>query len=88
MDKEKVQKVIHCRESNAAEFRQLVREWPALGKTVEALQAQGLFPGLRGLQITLTGDQQFVDGGVASVTGENGLLARSKALTGEEGGGA
>lgn len=75
MEREK-QARVRCTESNAADFRQLVREWPALGATVASLQKQGLFPGLRGLQITLTGDQQFVDGGVGSLVGENGLLAR------------
>ena len=80
------QVVLHCRESNAAEFRQLVRDRPALAATVANLQKQGLFPGLRSMQITLTGDQQFVDGGVGSLTGENGLLARVARSGDNEGG--
>ncbi|MBB6578459.1 hypothetical protein HNP33_002541 [Comamonas odontotermitis] len=75
MEREK-QARVRCTESNAADFRQLVSEWPSLAATVASLQKQGLFPGLRGMQITLTGDQQFVDGGVGSLIGENGLLAR------------
>lgn len=44
-----------------------VKAWPQLHDLVKSLQAQDLFPGLRALQITLTGDQTFINGGLAAV---------------------
>lgn len=48
-------KTIRCTEDNAAQFQQLVKNDPELLALVQALQAQGLFPGLRAMSITLTG---------------------------------
>lgn len=49
------QVTIPCTPDNAAEFRALVKAWPQLGTLVTGLQAQGLFPGLRGMRASLTG---------------------------------
>lgn len=46
---------IRCTAQNAAEFQRMVKTDPALLALVQQLQAQGLFPGLRGLSLTLTG---------------------------------
>jgi len=61
------QKVIRCTPENAAEMRDLVKRWPELHDLVQSLQAQGLFPGLRGLQITLTGEKEWVERGLGAV---------------------
>lgn len=77
-----VKKVIACTPENADQVREVIRQWPALHGLVTGLQQQGLFPGLRGLQITLTGSQEVVDKGLDALTGENGLLARSASAQG------
>lgn len=77
-----VKKVIACTPENADQMREVIRQWPALHGLVTGLQQQGLFPGLRGLQITLTGPQEVVDKGLDALTGENGLLARSASAQG------
>lgn len=50
------EKTIACHPGNVREFQQIVRTWPELGACVRHLQAQGLFPGLRAVRITLVGD--------------------------------
>ncbi|MBV7418456.1 hypothetical protein KW830_08300 [Comamonas sp. CMM03] len=70
-----VKRVIACTEENAAQMREVVRQWPQLQSLVTGLQAQGLFPGLRAMQITLTGDAAKVGKGLAALTGENGMLS-------------
>lgn len=70
-----VKRVIACTEENAAQMREVVRQWPQLQSLVTGLQAQGLFPGLRAMQITLTGDAATVGKGLAALTGENGMLS-------------
>lgn len=68
---EKVRNVIRCTPENASEMRALVQRWPELNALVKNLQAQGLFPGLRGLRITLTGDEKQVAKGLAGVMPQN-----------------
>ena len=63
--------VIRCTPENAGEMRALVQRWPELNDLVKGLQAQGLFPGLRALQITLTGDEKQVAKGLAGVMPQN-----------------
>lgn len=46
---------IRCTAQNAPEFQQMVKNDPALLALVQQLQAQDLFPGLRGFSLTLTG---------------------------------
>ena len=64
-------KVIRCTPANAGEFRDLVRRWPELGDLVGSLQSQNLFPGLRALQITLTGSENELAQGLGAVCAEN-----------------
>lgn len=68
-------RVIACTEESAPQMRAVVRQWPQLHSLVTGLQAQGLFPGLRSLQITLTGSEAVVGKGLDALTGENGLLS-------------
>lgn len=68
-------RVIACTEANAAQMREVVKQWPQLNALVKGLQAQGVFPGLRGMQITLTGSEATVAKGLDALTGENGMLS-------------
>lgn len=68
-------KVIRCTPENAAAMQQAVKAWPELHALVQDLQAQNLFPGLRALQITLTGNEQFVAKGLAAVAEINATRA-------------
>ena len=67
----KVERVIRCTPDNAPEFRDLIKRWPELNDLVRSLQAQGLFPGLRAMQIRLTGSEEWVGKGVAAIQAEN-----------------
>ena len=64
-------RTIRCTEQNAVQFRALVKNWQALGLLVQSLQAQNLFPGLRSLSITLSGQQNHLDKGLAAFTQKN-----------------
>lgn len=64
-------RTIRCTHDNAREMQLVVKHWPELHALVQHLQAQNMFPGLRALQITLTGPQSFVDKGLAALTPEN-----------------
>lgn len=75
MDGDVSTRVIRCTESNAADFRALVNGWPELKALVLHLQAQGLFPGLRGMQVTLTGAPEGVANGLAAIGQENAFVA-------------
>lgn len=63
--------VIRCTEANAGEFLALVRRWPELKALVRELQDHDLFPGLRGLQVTLTGSPDFIAQGLGAIQPEN-----------------
>ena len=71
MTEKQAKAVIRCTPENAAEMRDLVKRWPQLDGLVRDLQAQGMFPGLRALQITLTGPAEQVAKGLAGVMPEN-----------------
>lgn len=73
---DEVKRVIVCTEENAAQFRRVVRNWPQLHSLVNGLQAQGIFPGLRSVRITLTGTEKMVGKGLAALEGENALQRR------------
>ena len=75
MDEKQVKRVIHCTPDNVAEVRALVRRWPTLNTLVETLQAKDLFPGLRNLQITITGSEESVSKGLGAVMPENAPMA-------------
>ena len=72
MDGEVTSRVIRCTEANAADFRALVNGWPELKALVQHLQAQDLFPGLRGMQVTLTGTPEWVGQGLAVLGASEG----------------
>lgn len=67
MDGKVISKVIRCTEANAAEFVALVNGWPELKALVRSLRDEGLFLGLRGLQVTLTGAPEWVAQGPVAV---------------------
>lgn len=66
-----VTRTIRCTEDNLSEFKKIVREWPALHSLVKDLQAQGYFPGLRAMQITLTGNAEYLAKGLDAIHQEN-----------------
>lgn len=60
-------KIIHCTPDNARDMQQAVKDWPELHSLVKGLQSQDLFPGLRGLRITITGDEQLLAQGLGAI---------------------
>lgn len=70
-----VKKTIRCTPENAAQMQQVVKNWPELHRLVKHLQDQNHFPGLRAMQITLTGTQEYVDQGLAALLPENAPTA-------------
>lgn len=62
-----VERTIRCSEANTPEFAALVNGWPELKALVRSLRALDLFPGLRGLQLTLKGPRDWVALGMAAV---------------------
>lgn len=56
-------------------MQQAVKSWPELHALVQDLQAQNLFPGLRALQITLTGSAALLAKGLAAVADINATRA-------------
>lgn len=74
--KEMVSRVFRCTEANAGEFLDLVNGWPELKALVRELRAvPDLFPGLRGMQITLTGAPEWVAKGLGAINEENARIA-------------
>jgi len=67
MDGEVISKVIRCTAANAAAFEAMVNGWPELKALVRRLRADDLFPGLRGMQVTLTGSPAWVGKGLAAI---------------------
>ena len=63
MDEEK-KRVIACTPENAGQMKRVVQGWPQLHGLVKQLQAADLFPGMRAMQITLTGSAAFVGQGL------------------------
>lgn len=68
---QKRERVIRCTPENAPQMQQVVKNWPELHALVKDLQAANLFPGLRGLQITLSGPPEYVGKGLAALLPEN-----------------
>jgi hypothetical protein len=60
-------RVIRCTPDNAKEMQQIVKAWPALHALVQSLQAQNQFPGLRALQIELTGTPEQLAKGLGAL---------------------
>ena len=63
MEEEK-KRVIGCTPENAAQMKRVVQGWPQLHGLVKQLQAADLFPGMRAMQITLTGSADYVAQGL------------------------
>ncbi|MDP3651061.1 MAG: hypothetical protein Q8R67_05190 [Rhodoferax sp.] len=60
-------RVISCTADNVKEMAAVVKSWPELHNLVKSLQEQNLFPGLRGLRITLSGPKSFTAQGLGAV---------------------
>lgn len=69
MDDEK-KRVIACTPENAGQMKRVVQGWPQLHGLVKQLQAADLFPGMRAMQITLTGSAEFVGQGLDALDPE------------------
>ena len=69
-------RTIACTPANAADFQRLVKSWPELHALVQSLQAQGVFPGLRGLSATLSGPPDVLAQGLAAILPQNAPQAR------------
>lgn len=81
---EPARKTIRCTQDNAHEVRALMARWPEFGGLVRSLHKGGLIDGLRSVQITLTGSENFVAQGLAAVKAENApQAAKSAAIESE-----
>ena len=65
------ERTIRCTPENGADMQKVDRAWPELHALVQSLQAQDLFPGLRAMQITLTGSAEHCAKGLAALLPEN-----------------
>lgn len=83
-----VTQTIKCTQANAADFQQLVKTDPELLALVQSLQAQNMFPGLRAMQITLTGAPEQVAQGLAPLIAKNAATAQTQAAVGQQTGAA
>ncbi|QOQ83690.1 hypothetical protein INP81_07390 [Comamonas thiooxydans] len=83
MEEEK-KRVIGCTPENAAQMKRVVQGWPQLHGLVKQLQAADLFPGMRAMQITLTGSAEFVGQGLDALDPEK----RAEGLKSNQGGAA
>jgi hypothetical protein len=63
-EKEMPKRTIRCTAENAAQVQRLVKADAELTALVQSLQAQNLFPGLRGLTFTLVGDENHIAKGL------------------------
>lgn len=66
------QRTIRCTPENASQMQQVVKNWPELHALVKDLQGADLFPGLRGLQITLSGPPEYLAKGLGALIPQNG----------------
>ncbi len=55
---------VRCTADNVADFRALVAAWPELKTQVFDLQQQNLFPGLRAMQVRLSGEPEQLRAGL------------------------
>lgn len=53
---QQLERTIRCTPDNEAEFRAAIKSDPHLLQLMKGLQAQGVFPGLRAVTLTVTGD--------------------------------
>lgn len=75
MDCQNKKLVIVGTPDNAREMASAVKDWPELHDLVKGLQSQDLFPGLRGLRITITGDEQLLSQGLGAIKAINASKA-------------
>lgn len=75
MDRKKQTALIRCTPENAKKFQEVVKTWPQLHDLVKSLQEQNLFPGLRAMQITLTGDDETIAKGLDALIEQNASMA-------------
>ena len=68
-------RTIRCTEENAKAIQDLVKADAELLDLVQQLQAQDMFPGLRAMSITITGDEQTLAKGLGAWPVKNGLQA-------------
>lgn len=68
----------------AGQWRAAIRRWPELDALVCGLQAQNLFPGLRGMRITLTGSEDWCAKGLDAIGAQNAPAAPKPAPAGQE----
>ncbi|TXH90342.1 MAG: hypothetical protein E6Q78_05210 [Rhodoferax sp.] len=66
------QRTIRCTEENAAQMQQAVKNWPELHALVKDLHAANLIPGLRAVQITLSGPPEHLAKGLGALLPDNG----------------
>lgn len=76
MSEETQTRRIRCTPENAAHMQKVVKNWPELHSLVQSLQTQNLFPGLRALEITLTGSENSCAKGLGAITPQNGPETR------------
>ena len=69
------QRTIRCTPENAKAFQDLVKADADLHSLVQQLQAQDMFPGLRAVSITLTGDEETLAKGLGAWPVKNGAQA-------------
>lgn len=67
-----VTQVLACTPENKAEFRAAIRRWPEVDALMLDLHAQGFLPGLRNVQIKLTGPSDQVAKGLDAIDFTNG----------------
>jgi hypothetical protein len=65
------QRTIRCTEANARAFQDLVKSDAQLLDLVQQLKAQDMFPGLRAMRITITGDDETLAKGLGAWPAEN-----------------
>lgn len=72
-----MERTIKCTEANAKEFQTLVKNDPELLALVQDLQSQGVFPGLRSMSITVSGDAETMANGLGAWPTKNAPQAVS-----------
>jgi len=66
---------------NAPQIRELIHAWPELGSLVNSLQNQGLFPGIRAMNVTLDDGLTLEE----VLNPENGFFAKKDGVVNNEG---
>lgn len=68
-------RTIRCTPENAKAFQDLVKADAELLDLVQQLKAQGMFPGLRAMSVTITGDDDTLAKGLGAWPVKNGVNA-------------